>query len=150
MIDLLIPTARIIDLVVCDEQVPWDLKGEVSGVMRGMTQVSEFAHAVGRTAKPKKPLMVYGPDNYMPICVIGDGVTEAAEMQDLALEAIGRQEEAVKRNGGRGMNFDDARERAGLMRREDFGVAVAEALAERAAYKKRNHRTDPQGREYGR
>jgi len=115
-------------------------------VMRGMKQVTEFAHAVGRSAKPKKPLMVYGPDNYMPICVIGDGVTEAAEMQDLALEAIGRQEESVKRNG-RGMDFDGARERAGMVRREDFGEAMRIAFEERVKYLKANHRTDPLGKD---
>jgi len=146
MIDLIIPTARIVDIVVCEEQVPYDLRGDVSGVMRGMKQVTEFAHAVGRSAKPKKPLMVYGPDNYMPICVIGDGVTEAAEMQDLALEAIGRQEESVKRNG-RGMDFDGARERAGMVRREDFGEAMRIAFEERVKYLKANHRTDPLGKD---
>jgi len=145
VIDILVPTARIIDLVVCDEQVPYDLKGDVSGVMRGMEQVSEFAHAIGRAEKPKKPLMVYGPDNYMPIAIIGDGVTEAAEMQDLALEAIDRQQESVRKYG-RGMDFDAARERAGMVRREDFGTAFAEAMAQRVKYLKANSRTDPEGR----
>lgn len=146
MVDLIVPVARVVDLVVCEEQVPYDLRGDVSGVMRGMAQVKEFAHAVGRTAKPKKPLMIYGPDNYMPICVIGDGVTEAAEMQDLALEAIGRQEESMKRNG-RGMDFDSARERAGMVRREDFGTAMAEAMERRVKYLKANQRTDPLGKD---
>lgn len=139
MVDLLVPRARVVDLVVCEEQVPWDLKGEVSGVL-GRQQVTDYAYALGREAKPKKPLMVYGPDNYMPICIIGDGVTEAAEMQDLAEEAIGRQEEEVRRHG-RGMNFDEARERRGMIRREDFGAAVADAMARRAAYLKANQRT---------
>jgi hypothetical protein len=137
----------VVDLVVCEEQVPYDLRGEVSGALRNMAQVSEFAHAVGRTAKPKKPLMLFGPDQYMPICVIGDGVTEAAEMQDLALEALDRQQEAMKRNGGRGMNFDDARERAGMVRREDFQQAWHDAFQRRVDYLKAHQRTDPLGKD---
>jgi hypothetical protein len=137
--DLIVPIARVVDLVVCDEQIPYDLKGQVSGALR-MNQVAEYAHAVGRTAKPKAPLMLYGPDNYMPIMVIGDGVTEAAEMQDLAMEALDRQAESVKKNG-RGMNFDEARERAGLVRREDFSDAMKDALRRRADYLRRNWRT---------
>ena len=146
MVDLVIPVARVVDLGVCEGQVPFDLRGEVSGVIHGMDQAREVAHAFGRAHKPTKPLMVYGPDNYMPILIIGDGVTEAAEMQDLAEEAIGRQQEAVKRNGGRGMNFDEARERAGGVRREDFGAAFADALARRAAYLKAHQRTEPAAR----
>lgn len=139
--DLLIPTARIVDLVIIEEQVPMSMAGEISGLINGHAQASEIAARFGRTHKPRQPLMVYGPDNYMPIMIIGDGVTEAAEMQDLAEEAIGRQEEAAKRNGGRGMNFDDARERRGLVRRENFGAAVADAIARHDKMVRANHRT---------
>jgi hypothetical protein len=132
--------ARVVDVVVCEEQVPFSMRGEVSGTLRGMQQAIDFAHAVGRDKKPTKPLMLYGPDEYMPILVIGDGVTEAAEMSDLAQEAIGRQQEAFKKYG-RGMDFDDARERRGAIRREDFGPALAEAFARRAAYLKANQVT---------
>jgi hypothetical protein len=147
MTDLIVPVARVVDLVVCEEQVPYDLRGEVVGALSSVKQVTEFAHAVGRTAKPKKPLMLYGPDQYMPIMVIGDGVTEAAEMQDLALEALDRQQESMKRNNGRGMDFDAARERAGMVRREDFGQALHDALERLAQYRKSHQRTDPLGKE---
>lgn len=145
MIDIIVPQARIVDLVVCEGQVPPSLRGMVSGTLRGMRQASDFAHAVGKATRPKAPLMLYGPDEYMPIMVIGDGETEAAEMQDLAMEAIGRQEEAVKRNG-RGMNFDEARERAGMVRRENFQEAWHDAFQRRADYLRRNQRTDPLGK----
>ena len=144
-VDLFVPMARVVDVVVCEEQVPFDLKGEVSGVIRGMKQAMDFAHMVGRDKKPTKPLMLYGPDNYMPICVIGDGVTEAAEMQDLAVDAIGRQEEKVKK-WGRGFDFDDARERAGMVRYEDFGTAMAEAFERKVKEMKANQVTRPQKR----
>ena len=141
MVDLLIPIARVIDLVVCDEPVPWDLTGEVSGYLRGRKQVEEFAYAQGRTEKPRKPLMLYGPDNYTPIVIVGDGVTEAAEMQDLALQAIDKQEAQYKKSG-RGLDFDDMRERRGLVRREDFDTALKEAFAERAKYLKAHQVTE--------
>ena len=141
MVDLLIPIARVIDLVVCDEPVPWDLTGEVSGYIRGRKQVEEFAHAQGRATKPQKPLMLYGPDNYTPIVIVGDGVTEAAEMQDLALQAIDKQEAQYKKSG-RGLDFDDMRERRGLVRREDFDTALKEAFAERAKYLKAHQVTE--------
>jgi len=44
------------------------------------------------------------------------------------------------------MDFDAARERAGMVRREDFGTAFAEAMAQRVKYLKANSRTDPEGR----
>ena len=145
MPDLIFPVAKVVDVVVYHDDLPMDMQGEVSGYLRGMKEAEDFAHAIGRTGKPKKPLMVYGPDEYMPILVIGDGVTEAAEMQDLAVEAIGRQAESVKKNG-RGMNFDEARQRAGLVRKEDFDVAFRDALQRRVKYLKANPISHPRGR----
>ena len=139
--DLLIPVARIVDLVVSDEAIPWDLTGETCGYLRHRTAVEDFAHAQGRTEKPRKPLMLYGPDNYTPIVIVGDGVTEAAEMQDLALQAIDKQEAQFKKSG-RGLDFDDMRERRGLVRREDFDTALKEAFAERAKYLKAHQVTE--------
>jgi hypothetical protein len=139
----------VVDLVVSDGPIPWDLSGETCGYLRHRTAVEDFAYAQGRATKPKMPLMLYGPDNYTPIVVVGDGVTEAAEMQDLALGALDKQEETYKKVG-RGFDFDDARERAGMVRREDFGTAMAEAFAERVAYLKAHQVTEPQGPHYER
>ena len=147
MVDILVPIARVVDVaVVYDDQIPMDMQGQLSGSLRGAKQVSEFAHAVGRDRMPTQPLMVYGPDDYMPILVVGGGVTEAAEMQDLAEEALGKQEENVKKYG-RAFDFDDARERNGMIRREDFGKVLSDALQRNADYLKRNQVTDPKGRE---
>jgi hypothetical protein len=132
--------ARVVDIVVCEDQVPFSMRGDVCGTLRSMQQARDFAHAVGRDKKPVKPLMLFGPDEYVPILVIGDGVTEAAEMADLAEEAIGRQQENVKK-WGRGFNFDEARERRGMIRREDFGPALAEAFARRAQFLRANQVT---------
>ena len=138
--DIIVPLARVIDLVVCEDQVPLAMQGQLSGVVRGHGQAQEIGHAFGRSHKPRQPLMVYGPDNYMPILIIGDGETEAAELQDLAQDAIGRQEEMVRKTG-RGFDFDSARERAGMVRREDFGRAASEAFERRAAFLRANQVT---------
>lgn len=146
MTDLIVPIARVVDVaVVYEDQIPLDMQGQLSGSLRGAQQVSEFAHAVGRNRMPKQPLMVYGPDNAYPILIVGDGVTEAAEMQDLAQEALGKQEENV-RKFGRAFDFDEARERAGMVRREDFGKVLSDALQKNVDYLKRNQVTDPYGR----
>ena len=138
--DIIVPMARVIDLVICEDQVPYDLKGDVCGALQ-RKQVEEYAYAMGRTAMPKKPLLLFGPDEYMPILIMGDGVTEAAEIQDLALEALDRQEESIKKNG-RGMNFAEARERAGMVRREDFDAAFRDALERNTKRRKANWRTE--------
>ena len=140
MTEILVPTARVVDIVICEEQVPFSMRPDVSGLVRGMAQAREIAQAMGRAHKPTKPLMVYGPDDRTPILIMGEGVTEAAEMEDLALEAIGRQEERVKAHG-RGFDFDSAREKVGAMRREDIPAAMADAFARRAAYLRANRRT---------
>lgn len=134
------PVARVVDVVVCEDQVPWDLKGEVAGVLRGMEQVKEFAYAIGREHKPRKPLMIYGPDNDVPIYVVGDGVTEASEMEDLALAALDKQATQIKKTG-RAFDFDEARERAGMVRREDFQQAWHDAFEQKAKKMKANWRT---------
>ena len=149
MIDLIVPVARVIDLVIMDEAVPMDLTGEVCGYIRNRKMVEEFAYAQGRATMPKKPLMLYGADNYTPIVVIGDGVTEAAEMQDLALGALDKQETQYKKSG-RGFDFDEAREKAGMVRREDFGAAMATAFEERVKHLKAHQVTEPQGRKHER
>lgn len=142
MLDLIIPVARVVDLVVSDGPIPWDLTGETCGYLRHRTAVEDFAHAQGRTTKPTLPLMLYGSDDRTPIVVVGDGVTEAAEMQDLALAALDKQETQYKKSG-RGFDFDEAREKAGMVRREDFGNAMADAFAERVAYLKAHQVTEP-------
>lgn len=153
MVDLLVPKARIVDIVIVnDEQIPYDMKGQLSGHVRTVKQVEDFAHAFGRDAKPTKPLMLEGPDSRMPIMVMGLGVTEASEMQDLALEALDKQEENYKKYG-RGYNFEEAREKAGYPRKEDFPQLFSDAMAERAEMLRRHKvtmKSKLEQRRYGR
>ena len=145
MTDLIVPIARIVDIVVSPEDVPYDLTGQVSGRLQWQ-QVSDFAHQVGRTRMPKKPLMVQGPDAGVPIIVMVDGDTEASEMEDIALAAVDKQQEQIKKTG-RAMDFDNLREEYGMVRREDFGQTLSDGLQRNADYLRTHQVTDPRGRE---
>jgi hypothetical protein len=107
--------------------------------------VSDFAHAVGKSKMPTKPLMVVGPDGGVPIIVMVDGDTEASEMQDLALAAVDKQQEQIKKTG-RAMDFDDLREQYGMVRREDFSQVFSDGLQRNVEYLKTHQVTDPKGR----
>ncbi len=95
-----------------------------------------------RHYKPTAPIMLVGPDGRTPIILITEGEVEAAELQDMALEAIGNQEERIS-SFGRGLNFDELRERDGYVRREDAGNAIKDAIAARIAHHLQNPVTDP-------
>jgi hypothetical protein len=86
--------------------------------------------------------MLIGPDGSTPILLIGDGVTEVAELQDMAMEAIGNQEERVQEYG-RGLDFEALREKHGYVKRENAGMAIKDAIAARIAHHKQNPVTDP-------
>lgn len=122
--------------------VPMAMRKHVSGIARGDSEAREIGHFFGRTTKPDQPLMVVGPDERTPILIVGDGVTEAAEMEDLAQAAVAKQAETVKKTGS-GYDFAEARERKGSVRREDFGRLASEAVLARIAKHKHNMRTDP-------
>lgn len=122
--------------------VPTQMRRHVSGIARGDREAAEIGHYFGRETKPDKPLMVVGPDGKVPILIIGDGVTEAAELQDLAVEAIAVQKDRIAA-GGRGFDFDSAREKAGRARAEDFGKLASDAVQQRIAHHKANPVTDP-------
>lgn len=141
-VELLVPVAR--RLILNQPGIPLALQGEVSGVVAGERQARDIGAAFGRTHKPRQPLLVYGPDGQTPILIMGDGVTEAAELEDLALEAMERQRERMQANGGSWFNFDEARERAGAVRRENFDPAFRQALRDSVARQKANPSAYPQ------
>jgi hypothetical protein len=143
--DIIVPIARVVDIVIAPEDVPYDLQGQVSGRLQ-WDAVSEFAHAVGRNRMPQKPLIVEGHDSGVPIIVMVDGDTEASEMQDIALAALDKQEEQIKKTG-RAMDFDSMREEYGMVRREDFGQTLSDGLMRNVEYLRTHQRTDPRGRE---
>lgn len=92
--------------------------------------------------KPVHPILLIGPDGRTPILLIGDGVTEAAELQDMAMAYIDKQEKEIASHG-RGMDFDLLRQKSGAVRRDKVGQAISDAIAARIAHHQANPRTDP-------
>ena len=112
MFELLLPIAR--RLTVNADAIPLSMRGKLTGVLRNKNDINEMAYAVGgRGVKPKKPLMIVGPDERTVLLVVGDGVAEAAELEELAHAQLEKAERNVKKHG-RAFDFAAARERAGL------------------------------------
>lgn len=123
--------------------VPTTMRRHVSQAATGRQEAFDLAYRLGgRDARPTAPVLIWGPDNRTPIMIIGDGVTEAAELEDIALEAIDNQAESVK-NNGRGMDYDQFREDHGMMRRDEVPAAIKNAIADRIAKHKANPVSDP-------
>ncbi len=139
------PVARYVDVVrVNESDIPFNLRRDVSGAA-GMKNAKDIAYRYGaRDHKPFLPLYVKGPDDRVPMVVAGWGEVEASEIQDLTLAAIDKQQEMIKRTG-RAMDFDEMREQARMVRREDFPQMLSDAALERAEYMKAHSRTDPEG-----
>lgn len=100
--------------------------------------IDDLSHRLGgRGAKPKGALAVHHADQSVTF-IPGLGVTEAAELQDLAYGVL---EKRQKQN--RGEWFDAWRERNGLVPREQFGAAFSNAVHDRIERHKHNPVTDP-------
>lgn len=142
MVELLIPVARR-DLVVNGHEVPAALQGHLSAVLRSDKEIDELAHALGgRDAKPRKPVMIWGPDDRTVMLIVGDGEAEAAEIEDLAHAQLAKAEAQVKKSG-RAFDFEGARDRAGLPQAGDFDDGFRDALRRRRAQHKANPYSDP-------
>lgn len=123
--------------------VPRVLEQHVSAGAQGHQEAAGISTMFGsRHFKPTAPILLVGPDGRVPILLIADGDTEAAELEDLAQEAINQQEEQLAA-GGRGMDFDKLREKHGQVRREDVDVSIREAIQRRIDHHKANPVTDP-------
>jgi hypothetical protein len=111
--DLIVPMGRIL-------HVP----------QRGTTlkDIAEMPYRVGgRSAKPKEALSFRSQQGVT--LIPGLGVTEAAELQDLAYQVYDRQQQ-------------DWRERFGVESRATLGARISEHMAEKARYFKRHAVTD--------
>lgn len=143
MVDLLIPIAKRIPVVYNEAGVPLSMRGQVSGAAHGAAQAADIAYAFGRDAKPSGPILLYGPDDRVLTVIIGSGKTEASELQDIALEALERNAERERANRGSAVNFDELRQRAGAVPREQYDAAFRDALRRRVAQHKANPFSDP-------
>ena len=129
MTDLLIPIGR---KVVTKNGVPLSLVGNVYGqALQSRKQAQDLAYTLGgRDKKPVAPIMVYKA-NGDPLYLIGAGEADAAELEDLALKGI----EETK-----SFSFDEARERAGMPRKEETMGLMVDAL--------KRHRNKLQGKSF--
>lgn len=115
-----------------------------SAILGDEAHIGDLTAALGgRTAKPRKPIVIWAPDGVQQIILIGAGVTEAAELEDMALRAFAEAREEMAKNGGKAFDADTAREKRGLPRREEAGPAMAEALWDRVKRHQANPVTDP-------
>jgi len=96
----------------------------------------------GRAVKPRREIVLVGPDGQSPIVIPGAGVTEAAELEEIALETYER-DAARLRAGQPLVDFDRLREEAGLPARKEFDALFRQALRDRIARHRANPITDP-------
>ena len=142
MVEILVPIARR-DLVLNAHEVPAALQGKLSAVLRSEKEIDDLAHAMGgRSAKPRKPVMVWGPDDRTVLLIVGDGVAEAAEIEELAHAQLEKAQRNVKKYG-RAYDFAGARERAGLPEVGEFDNLYRDALRRRRAEHKASPFSDP-------
>ncbi len=124
--------------------IPPDERGSVI-LIKGKSQVEDMAYlSGGRANRPRKPVMLVGPDGTTPVMVAGAGNVEGAELEEIALAEWERQEERIKRGRPAGIDFEAIRGRRGLPPREQFDQDFREAVQRRINAHKRNPVTDPQ------
>ena len=142
MANILVPTARR-NLVMNGQHIPAAMQGQLSAVLRNKSDIGEMTYALGgRDAKPSKPLMIVGPDDHTVLMVVGDGVAETSELQELAYAGLERAERTVKRTG-RAFDFEAARANAGRPSAAKFDELYRDALQRRVAQHKANPVSDP-------
>ena len=124
--------------------VPETFKGRCSAVCRTAEECNDLISWFGDADFcPFKPVLLMVPGAQVPILIIGDGYATAAELRDCAVVGWHRQLEKLAANNGAPLNFDELRERRGLMRREDVDAAVRQALRDKAEAHKAAPVTNP-------
>jgi hypothetical protein len=114
---------------------------KVSAVCRSLVEAQDLVKWFGdEDFCPFLPVLVYIPDH--PQLLGGFGQASASELQDLAIAVWEIVNERLEKTG-RSQDFDDYRERMGLMRSEDVDAAFRQALMDRIARHKANPVTDP-------
>jgi len=122
--------------------VPPSFKGKLSAVCRTAAECDELVHWFGSPDFcPNLPIMVLVP-GAQPTLIPGFGYATAAELRDCAVVTWHQQIEKLAATG-KLFDFDDLRDRRGLMRREKVDAEVREAMRRRVAQHKGNPVTDP-------
>ena len=142
MVDLIIPIGQKVALAYNPSDIPVALRGKVQAALPTRQDIEDLPHALGgRDVKPPGPILLWAPDG-MQIMIMGHGYASASEIQDLAYAALDKAEVNAKKLG-RSFNFDEARTKNGLPRRENVDPMIRDALRRRAAQHKANPITDP-------
>ena len=130
------PTARINWAGV--PMAYWD---RVSAVCRSLTECEDLVRWFGdATFCPFQPVLLLIPEH--PTLLCGMGYATAAELKDDAVNLWGKYTDRLERTGSI-VNFDEMREKYGLMRREDVKAATQEAFWERIKAHRASPVTDP-------
>jgi len=121
--------------------VPEKFVGKLSAVCRTAAECEELVSWFGEpNFCPNLPVMVFVP-GAQPTLIAGFGYATAAELKDCAVYTWYHQIEKLKT--GTLLDFDELRERHGLMRREEVDAATREAMLRRIAQHKANPVSDP-------
>ncbi len=123
--------------------VPESYHGKLSAVCRTAEDCAELVRWFGSPDfAPNLPVMVIVPGAHAPTLIAGMGYASAAELQDCAV--VTWEEQTTKLAEGKPLlDFDAARERRGLLPREDVDAATRDALLRRVAEHMANPVTDP-------
>lgn len=112
-------------------------------ILRNRADIGDLSQMTGgRAAMPFKPVTLYGPDGATPIVIVTAGVTETAEVEELAIAAY--EKAKAKVDAGKPMiDFDEIRAKRGLPLRHQFSDHFKEALRNRMDEHRRNPISDP-------
>lgn len=136
-------TGERVDAITPDIYWSYDLlayKGTLAAVCRTKQDCADLVHWFGdEDFCPVHPILMCVPGAWGSLA--GMGLASAAELRD---EAVARWElQEVKLRLGILFDFDTAREKAGLMRREEVDAKAKEALMDYIRHKRANPITDP-------
>ena len=122
--------------------VPPGYLGRVSAVCRSLADCQDLVHWFGDSKFcPYLPIFLMVPGTG-GISLVGMGFADAAELQDDAV-AIWTEKSALMAKQGSLGNFDELREKHGLMERSKVREATREAFWERIKAHKASPVTDP-------
>ena len=123
--------------------VPAQLQGRCSAVCRSLQECEDLVYWFGGPDFcPYLPVLLLVPGAQTMPAINGLGVAPAAEIRDVAVAYWVQTEEDVRLHRSF-VDFDEARERRGLLPREKVDAAVREAMRDRAARHKASPVTDP-------
>lgn len=122
--------------------VPETFVGKVAAVCRTQAEAEDLVAWFGSAEFcPYPPILLLIPGTG-GVILAGLGLATAAELRDDAVGIWEMKRELIAKTGAV-LDFDELRERAGLMRREDVPARMAEAFEDRIQRHKSSPVTDP-------